>query len=88
MLFFIYHLNLVYKYERNVRVSCVRKRETSNGPVLYVGSLRVQPVLCITIAPVSVDRSKIYDCECYGCKRPQRGMKSKTPLKTRTSSEV
>lgn len=42
----------------------------------------VQSAPCITIAPVSVDRGKIYDRKCYGCKRPQRGMKSKTLLKT------
>lgn len=44
----------------------------------------VQSAPCITIAPVSADRGKIYDRKCYGCKRPQRGMKSKTLLKTRS----
>lgn len=43
-----------------------------------------RPAPRITIAPVSVDRGKIYDRKCYGCKRPQRGMKSKTALKTRS----
>lgn len=42
----------------------------------------LQPAPCITIAPVSVDRGEIYDRKCYGCKRPRRGMKSKTPLRS------
>lgn len=41
-----------------------------------------QSASCMTIAPVSVDRGKIYDHKCYGCKRPLRGMKSKTLLET------